>query len=99
MKKIYKKPIALVECFELTEHIASCGSTTVGTGNIFGKPNHYSGSNCVFDMTAFDGGQMFLKTNGDCDDYSVDVDEEGRIDGFESACYNTPDGIISMFAS
>ena len=50
-------------------------------------------------MTAFDGGQMFLKTNGDCDDYPVDVDEEGRIDGFESACYNTPDGIISMFAS
>lgn len=101
MKKVYKKPVAVVECFELAEHIASCGDTTVGTGNMFGKPNHYSGSNCEFDMTAFGGGQMFLSTNGECDDYPVGVTDDGKIDmdGFESACYNTPDGIISMFAS
>lgn len=97
MKKAYQKPIAVVESFELTEHIASCGSTTVGNPNVIGKPNHYGGSNCEFLVTGGNGITLFLESNKECS-LQVQVDEEGNILGW-GGCYNTPDGNISMFSS
>lgn len=94
--------MAVVESFELTEHIAACGSTTVGTGNAFGKPNHYGASNCQFisndGMTImFSSGTVTSEGEG-CD-WDLSVDKDGHLEDFQGACYNTPDGIISMFAS
>lgn len=97
MKKTYQKPIVVVENFELTEHIASCGSTTVGSGNAFGKPNHYGGTNCEFKISDSGGIALFLESNNECT-MEVQVDEEGNLVGW-AGCYNTPDGNISMFAS
>ena len=90
MKKVYKKPVVMIERFELAEHIAGCGKTTVAHPNSAGKPNHYDGYTCEF-VSDF-GDPMFLDGNKDCVDPQFEND-------MEIGCYNTPDGINSFFSS
>lgn len=91
MKKVYTTPRCYIEMFELSEHIAACGTTTVATGNAYGMPNHYSGTNCEFILNS-GVAAMFLDSNVEC---SIPTDPENMIAG----CYNTPDGTVSFFAS
>lgn len=90
MKKQYQKPYIVIESFALAEHVAACGTTTVGTGNAFGKPNHWSEkTDCEF---VLNDGTTTLFTEGAC---TMPTDPDNMIIG----CYNTPDGTNSVFAS
>lgn len=91
MKRQYQKPYIVIESFALAEHVAACGTKTVGTGNAFGKPNHWSEkSDCEFVLN--DGVTTLFVDPDQC---SMITDPDNMIIG----CYNTPDGTNSIFAS
>lgn len=90
MKKQYQKPYIVIESFALAEHVAACGTTTVGTGNAFGTPNHWSEkTDCKFILN---DGTTTLFSEGAC---TIPTDPDNMTIG----CYNTPDGTNSVFAS
>ena len=89
MKKAYTAPRVYLEHFELTEHIAACGDTSKNEGNELGWPTHYDAESCQFKLT--NGKTMFI-TEVNCD---IPTDPTK----LEGACYNTPTGGVSIFAS
>ena len=88
MKKVYTKPVVVIEKFEVSEHIAACGNTTVAHGNYLGTPNYANGIQCEF---VNGDGKMFLFENNECIAKTLEDNPLG--------CYNTPTGPISFFAS
>ena len=91
MKKQYQKPMVVIESFALAEHVAACGTTTVGTGNALGTPNHWSEqTDCEFILN--DGETMLFTDMDQCNWYT-------EKDNMTIGCYNTPDGTNSVFAS
>ena len=88
MKKTYKKPIANVEFFTLTQNIAQgCGYKDE---NFIGFPTHADNASCGWN----DGsGEIYWTSKPQCGDaYSPDL-EIGEV------CYNNPNGAATIFAS
>ena len=86
MKQTYKKPIARLEYFALSQSIAdNCG---VGNGD-FGKPGHDDKSVCGWDLG---DGEIIWISESSCKVLAED-------DAFEGICYHNPDGGACVFAS
>lgn len=86
MKKAYTKPVLLVESFELTQSIASCGALH----NSLGQPAHSTRSDCGWDLGF---GDVIWVEGTVC---SIPWDKETPISG---VCYNNPDGGNNIFMS
>lgn len=95
MKKAYNAPKIYIERFEMTEHIAACGSTTQANANNFGKPNATEIMTCEF--VSHNGLVRLFSTglggNSDCNE-NYDESWEQMV-----GCYNSPTGDNIIFAS
>lgn len=93
MKKVYYAPKIYIEQFELTEHIAACGTTTQGNPNNFGKPNARNIVDCEF--VSHDGfTKVFWNDNNSECNFEYSDSYASQI-----GCYNTPTGENIIFAS
>lgn len=83
MKKVYKKPVAIVEDFSLSTSIANGCDVKIDTAN---------SGNCGID---FGGDIIFLTGISACKDFEVSPDD-GQYNGI---CYHVPTETSDMFNS
>ena len=86
MKQTYKKPIARLEYFALSQSIADyCGA---GNGD-FGKPGNHADKDCGWIIDD----EIFWVNGTAC---TVPTDPDGDISG---VCYHNPEGGGTIFGS
>lgn len=88
MKQVYKKPMARVEYFALSQTIANyCGTnnTDLGFASLSERPA------CGWQV----GDEIFWVT-GNGSNCNFPMDPDGEIDG---VCYHNPNGGVSVFNS
>lgn len=87
MKQTYKKPIARLEYFALSQSIAS----TCAPGNSeFGQPSHDDKNSCGWQIDE----EIFWLASGEA--CTVPTDENAIIEG---VCYHNPEGGAFIFGS
>lgn len=90
MKKKYEKPTILMESFEVSQHIAGCGSDLKDGG--LGFPTHANKYGCGWDYGKY--GVIFIEGNIHCIDEQLPPGVD--VDGI---CYHAPTANVLIFAS
>lgn len=90
MKTVYRKPIATIEYFTLSQSVAAgCGA--VAGGNSLGGPNIGSRESCGWDL-----GNIILWLD---DGSKICTSFAGADEDVFGVCYNNPEGGNNIFAS